>query len=239
MRQKHKGQCALCGSNCNLSYEHIQPESCGNDKPITIYNLDDYQNGEIYKENGKAKGRFISQRGFGGYTLCMDCNSFAGSHYINSYKSFYLQCKSAYMTSKKSNITFSLKNIYPQRIIKAILFMFVSINKDGILGEKFKEFLLDEDCNDFPFPYQLYMYFTETSRFFPFILEGFKDGQIRNYSHISFPPIGFVLSKNDLAKSENLAQITTFRNYLYNEVENLSLSLKVINDVIPFRLPIF
>ena len=79
---KHFGKCALCGKECNLSFEHIPPESAFNNspaKPVSGDKLVEDDDRMPWDTSGLKYEH--QQRGMGKYSLCRDCNSFTGVYY--------------------------------------------------------------------------------------------------------------------------------------------------------------
>ena len=244
MRKKVIGNCALCGKYTNLSFEHIQPKSCGNDESIFLFSFDDVNKGkEIFKENGKAKGSFISQKGMGFKSICQSCNNKAGSFYIDEYKRFYQQGLNSYKKRNSHIINLSCKNIYPLRVLKEILMMFITVNKTISLGKTFNEYLLNKENRELPKGYNIYAYFTEDMYSFAMLSEGQKCSNDKTktscYSLVSFKPFGFILTHKSEPNSryDGICNITSFSKYAYNEQENLVLPLRTINSPDPLSFP--
>jgi len=244
MRKKVIGYCALCGNHAELTFEHTPPESCGNNKSVVMYSLEHICNGvQIFKENGKPRGEFINQRGFGFHSLCEDCNNNTGSLYINSYKDFYQQGLQAFNNSTLQSENISFKNIYPLRILKAILMFFVSINKSNSLGLNIKQFIKNKENLKLPKELKIFCYFTEDYYSFPFLQKAqiisTNDIIYPYYSLFSFLPFGFILTEDSIPSIEyyGICEITNFSKYGYNDNENLILPLRLINNPEPLNFP--
>ncbi len=89
---KKVGTCHICGQKKELTFEHIPPKAFFNNKTakiiageeiIKIISRDDKMPWEM--EDSKYN---IQQKGFGGYTLCADCNNKTGKWYAQEYISF-------------------------------------------------------------------------------------------------------------------------------------------------------
>lgn len=244
MKKKIIGKCALCGINTKLTFEHIQPKSCGNDESIFMFSFDDVIKGtEIFREDRRAKGNFISPKGMGFKSICQSCNNNAGSFYVDDYKLFYQQGLESYKKQRSQIINLSCKNIYPLRVLKEILMMFISVNKTISLGKTFKEYLLNKENRELPKGYNIYAYFTEDMYSFAMLSEGQKclNGKIKTscYSLVSFKPFGFILTHKSEPSSryDGICNITSFSKYTYNEQENLVLPLRTINSPDPLSFP--
>ena len=243
IKRKDDGICCLCGKYRKLTFEHIQPESCGNNKRVFRFSLDDVIKNKIYMKNGKLRGVKIIQQGFGLRSICKSCNNYAGLHYINAYKLFYEQGLKIYKNNSSLIVNLSCSNIYPLKIIKEILMMFVSVNVNNTLGRNFENYLLNKDNQEFPKGYNIYAYFTEDIYSFALFSEAqrYINGEIAIscYSLVSFKPFGFILTYNSLPspKFNNICNIRAFTKYKYDEQESLKLPLRVINNPDPFNFP--
>ncbi|MCK4653144.1 MAG: hypothetical protein KAU01_01740 [Candidatus Cloacimonetes bacterium] len=233
--------CPLCGekkSESEFDFSHIYPRCCDNKKSVSGFSLEDViEKKEIFKENGRAKGKYITQKGFGLYSICSDCNNYSGSHYTNGFKTFYKQGLKAYENQCSQIVDLSCKNIYPLRIIKEILMMFVIINYDKPLIGNFKNYLLNKENQVFPKDYNIYAYFTEDIYRFALHAESNVNGEIvfTTYSLISYKPFGFILTHKSepSPKYNNICNIMAFNKYKYDDQESLVLPLRVINNSVP------
>ncbi len=235
--------CPLCGENkieSGFDFPHIFPKSCNNNSRIFGFSMENILNEEeIYKENGKPKGKYINQRGFGLESICKDCNNYSGSHYTNAFKDFYEQGLETYQNRTSSEVNLSCKNIYPLRILKEILMMFVIINHKKPLIGNFKDYLLNKENSNLPNGYKIYIYFSED------IVSKALHGQANDINSISFSslvsfkPFGFILTYNSKPSLlyRNTCSITAFSKYLYDEQEYLRLPLLVINNPVSPNSP--
>ena len=236
-------ECTLCGERkreSEFNFPHIFPQSCGNNNSVFGFSMEDVMNGEaIYKENGKPKGKYISQRGFGLQSICKDCNNYSGLHYTNAFKDFYEQGLDVYENRKSISVDLSCKNIYPLRILKEILMMFVIINHNNPLKGNFKDYLLNKENQELPAGYKIYAFFTDDicRNSMHSIAQGnnIKDITISVSSLVSFKPFGFILTydSNPSLKYNKICDITAFSKYNYDEQESLRLPLRVINNPVP------
>jgi len=242
-KNKVYGDCALCGKYGELTFEHIQPRCCDNKKRVFKFNLNDVIKNKIYTKDGKHRGVKIIQKGFGLYSICESCNKYAGSYYINAYKCFYKQGLKVYENNSSTLVDLSFSNIYPLRIIKEIIMMFISVNVNNSLGRSFENYLLNKENQKFPKGYNIYAYFTEDIYSFALFSEAqrYINGKIgiSCYSLVSFKPFGFILTYNSkpLPRYNEVCSIMAFSKYKYDEVESLKLMLPVINTDIPLTFP--
>lgn len=126
----HFGICALCGKQCELTYEHIPPRAAFNSKPAKMYS------GETLLFNGDrlpwdVQGlRYIDrQKGAGKYSLCQECNNNTGTWYGDTYKDIAYIVADALEKKKNESVQgIGIKEIYGARFIKQIISMFCSVN---------------------------------------------------------------------------------------------------------------
>lgn len=132
---KHFGKCALCGKECELSYEHIPPEAAFNSGRSRMYSGE-----QILFDNDRlpwdVQGlQYVShQQGSGKYSLCADCNSNTGSWYGDSYKDFAYSIAGILKTAENDSILeIKMDGIYGARFIKQVISMFCSVNNHCLL----------------------------------------------------------------------------------------------------------
>lgn len=239
--------CSLCGEpKCESKFDfpHIFPKSCDNNKSVFGFSMEDVMNGEtIYKEDGKPKGKYLSRRGFGLQSICKDCNNYSGLHYTIAFKDFYEQGLKAYDNRCSPIVDISCKNIYPLRILKEILMMFVIINHNNPLKGNFKDYLLNKENQELPAGYKIYAFLTDDicrNAMHSFAQgNNIKDITISVSSLVSFKPFGFILAydSNPSLKYNKICDITAFSKYNYDGQESLRLPLRVINNPVPLSKP--
>ena len=204
---------------------------------------DTFVNSNIIKKNGKPKGKYVNQRGFCLQSICKECNNYSGSHYTNAFKDFYEQGSEAYQNRASLEVNLSCKNIYPLRILKEILMMFVIINHKNTLIGNFKDYLLNKENSNFPKGYKIYAYLSEdiVRKALYSQAQGlnYKDISISVSTLVSFRPFGFILTYNSKPSLmyRNSCNITAFSKYKYDEQEYLRLPLQVINNPAPLNSP--
>lgn len=154
---KKVGKCRICGKISQLTFEHIPPKSSGNKYPVKEYRGEQLlmrNTGLVLVpnlENLQYKNR---QSGFGDYLLCKTCNSFTGRKYGTAYSKFALQLpRKVPATEAGRLIKFEVKDIYPLRVLKQMISMFLclhndpsNINRDDMDWECLKRFVLDPNA---------------------------------------------------------------------------------------------
>ena len=245
MRRKHYGKCALCGKECDLSFEHIPPKSAFNSTPIKpVSGI------TLISEKGKnnlpweTKGLQYEnqQNGMGLFSLCKACNNSTGAWYGDAYRSF-AECGAQLLSSKDLSQYHSvmMKALYPLHIFKQIISMFCSINPPTVFDlSDLRKFVLDKDSNDFNVnKYKLNMYFTRstTKKYNPFssvINLNTMNGVV--VSELVAYPLGFLLYFDpSTEQSYEGFDITSFSNCKYDDVYNVKMPIIVheVNNWIP------
>ena len=143
--------CHICGKYDNLSFEHIPPEKANNSNSAhAILGETLMTHIGSTREPWNLSGlRYKNlQRGMGGYTLCESCNNTTGAWYADDYIIFvntimYVLTNKIDL-QKTQAITIELKDIYPLRIFKQILCMFMSTMHPEFLDAypELREFIL-------------------------------------------------------------------------------------------------
>lgn len=75
-KRTRKGRCGVCCEYGDLSFEHVPPQSCYNNRSVEL--LDGMK--ALNLAPGETRRGRIQQRGAGGYYSCGDCNSAATTY---------------------------------------------------------------------------------------------------------------------------------------------------------------
>lgn len=220
------GICAICGEDKQLSFEHVPPKSCFNSNPIFKMNYQNLDSESVYYNK-----KYRSNAGFGGYTLCQTCNSNNGSWYGGAFKDFVHSGMQHY----KGLIAGSASHCYtikPLNVLKQVMCMFMSANKNAHLrkDKELVDFLLNPENQYLPEKYSVLLYCTNSTivRFFGLNFRfDFIDGKpvMSKFHEISFKPFGYLLTEDTLNPYAKMLEITSFKNYKYNQVASLRLDL--------------
>ena len=156
MNAKHIGICALCGKEKELTFEHLPPNKAFNFTPAKPVNGEDF----IHSSDDKNRVPWDlsglkyqnQQKGMGSFSLCQSCNNLTGTWYGDSYVDFAKRMH--FLLSKEvpvdhQTVEFVVRKIYPQRIIKQVISIFCSINKDIYDDPRIttlREFVLDKEA---------------------------------------------------------------------------------------------
>lgn len=165
MKRSHFGKCALCGKECELTFEHIPPRAALNNMPVKGISGQDFIGKDRMPWDIADLPYTNLQRGFGRYSLCRDCNNNTGSWYGEDY---LRMAKAAYgflsLRKKEPVSGFGLREFYPLRFIKQVISMFCSINDfDDLRMKPLREFVKDKYASGLDkSQYKICMYFTES-----------------------------------------------------------------------------
>ena len=246
----HFGKCALCGKECELTFEHIPPRKAFNWIPEKTYSGDQLINtvAEVNRNTWDFSGLKYNndQKGSGAYSLCQSCNNLTGTWYGDDYVTFAKNFH--YMMEKhKPNVGQSVyvkAKLKPLPIIKQVSSMFCSINNFGGTDapiQGLREFVLDKESNAFPkdnFRIGMYLFSGGIRRRCPYTVRCIMSSQgpvIETISEIATYPLGFILYSDP---PENLrmpyTEITSFADFAYDEEYSLEMIVPVYECNIMF-----
>ncbi len=251
-KEKHFGRCALCGKECELTFEHIPPRMAFNKDRARVVSGDELLTtlADEERKPWELDGlKYIPhQQGIGKFTLCRDCNSFTGAYYGGEYVNFVrIMAAALYKEQAPSNteMHIAMQGIEPLKIIKQIASMFCSVNT-GIEGnealEKLKAFVLDKESNAFPIDYfriGMYLYVGDMTKQCPMtgMIKKGKDGVYYELvSEICSYPIGYMMYFNSDSEQEIPGvDITDFSKCKYGKKYKLTMDIPVYesNTLIP------
>ena len=167
MAKTVEGLCKLCGQHKQLTFEHVPPESAFNSVAVKEFSPEvtvDMMTGVDGRRPWDFSGLSgkVNQRGGGGYYLCSNCNSNTGSWYISEYVKLANTFHDIIETNKLeigNRCSFQLIDLYPLRILKAIMTMYCDINNGCMGDDQLREFLMNKESNAFNSEkYKLYIY---------------------------------------------------------------------------------
>lgn len=233
-----KGICRVCGDKTLLSFEHVPPRVAFNKHTsYTDISFDDY----LKVENPlKDKMKGIKKQGGIGYnSLCKDCNSFLGSHYVEAYKKWVYGGFEVLRNGKNDVHFFKINNQEPLKILKQIVSMFLAINGPWY-RESFPElvtFVQDPKEKALPKKFRIlaYLNIDGISRYLGHsIVYNPRLGGSVNCSEIAFPPFGYVLTFDFPHNIPALADITFFKNFGVDEITPLTLLMFNLPTYLPY-----
>lgn len=244
------GKCALCGKECELTFEHIPPRAAYNSerarpvlgKILLSKEVLQFENRMPWDTTGLQYQN--QQKGMGMFSLCADCNNNTGSWYGDAFVEFAKRANVAmhkYPVEEDGQVV--LCDLYPLRIIKQILSMFCSINGAKCKElEPIREFVLNRDAVGLDkSKFKLSMYFTKSdlikyAGFTCLIKDMFENPKAIWVSEITAYPFGFLLYLNPTADWEYKGtDMMACAEMGYDETKNIVIPWKIeeMNDFFP------
>lgn len=211
-RRNREGICQICGKLGEMSFEHIPPQSVGNIHRSKTYSIptivEKTNHFDITQRDGVRYRQ--QQQGSGFATICNDCNSYLGAHYVNEFKTFY--CATAQLFSDETVIE-SANRIHLETDKANVLALFkhmisnlCATTQPGTMLDC-REFLLDCESNAFPKHYRLFIYAVPDKKS-PIVTTGWmhvnmsrKFTSYYTVAHVAMFPVGFALVDLDASTS--------------------------------------
>jgi len=246
MDRKNKvGKCHLCGEIGKLSLEHVPPQKAFNSAKNKLFGGEQLIGRDSLPwdfENLKAEHH---QNGIGGNTLCVKCNSDTGGWYAKSYIDFVQKGYDELAKNRptiNASAVINFRDVYPLRVTKQILVMFMSINNEDFLDKQseLQNLLISKTANGIDtnkYALGIYVNASKLAKYVGLscIMIGGKATIISEFSSI---PFGFVLLFDPLHQEDlkRYCIITDLMNkFKYDDKTDLELTLPVYdsNIVIP------
>src|SRR5687768_11607022 len=117
------GNCRLCGTLTELTFEHVPPRVAFNKRTRYINSpaINHLTSQDIL--NAKPKGP-IKQGGVGYHALCISCNNFLGGTYVKPF-SWYINSFVEFANKKEFNrFDFIMHDFEAGKVLKQIVSMF-------------------------------------------------------------------------------------------------------------------
>lgn len=244
------GKCALCGKECELTFEHIPPRAAFNSDRVRPVAGKVLMSKEVLEDHDRMPWDTSGlpyqnmQKGMGAFSLCADCNNNTGSWYGDAYVEFARIAHTAiHKLPVEENEQIVIKQQYPARIAKQILSMFCSINgPDDKALEPIRKFVLDRDAVGLDkAKFKLCMYFTKSNMMkyagFTVLIKGLFDSPKSIVaSEITAYPFGFILYLDPHEDWEYQGtDITACTDLGYDDVRNIVIPWRIeeMNDLFP------
>lgn len=236
------GKCHLCGKNKQLTFEHIPPEKANNSNSAHVICGDTLMNhiGSIRNPWDLSGLRYKNmQKGMGGYTLCENCNNNTGAWYADDYINFVntigYVLTNKIDTEKAKAIKIELKEMYPLRIIKQILCMFVSTMHPEFLDvhTDLREFIINKDSRIFDSKkYRVSMYILKEPRFGWSGLNAmmYDKCKIKTVAYMDLYPVGYILELNPTEdRFKYVSDISNMgTDFTYNDKGIMGITLNIL-----------
>ena len=220
----------MCGTETDLTFEHIPPQKALNSRRAKIYTGDECLSLMVGKDgrvpwNADGLHYVNQQSGMGMYSLCSDCNNNTGALYGRDYIDFAIGIHGVLKHLNAlpgMNINLKGIEIYPLKIIKQVISMFLSINR-LYFDESLRNFVMDKESTIFDKEkYKVFMYFicSGVQKLVPYMVKGqsTEKGFIKTgLSEITTYPLGFILLiDSPAAYNINCTEITNFCDCKYD-----------------------
>lgn len=234
--QEPSSRCHLCGETKKLTFEHIPPKSCFNNKQRKFYAW------ESLMRQHKGSKKF--NRGLGRKVLCAQCNKLAGDNYVPHFREFVSQLAPYAHNTPINNSTLASVTFRPGAVAKQLAHIACSMSEKVSIGEPIFERLRNIASNPSnqlaPERVKIFIYLTSGS---DLRLSGVASRLINNhavlvFSEVALPPIGIVVMEDD-AKLNNACSLfglydtRSFFDYPIDHTTSLHLWLQRLRPVGP------
>jgi hypothetical protein len=238
------GHCRACGTLASLSREHVPPKATPNKNTHIALTFERAigVGPEDIPTGPKRQGGIVYS------TLCGRCNNAFGRLYVPALNEWYWAGQ--YLLHKAEGmgletVTFEARDVYPLRIIKAIVTMFMAINPERFRSEPagagLAQLLADPQAKGLPEGVRFSTYFNHTGqlRYIPLsevkynvsektTLEDLLLGPRLRASEITYPPYGFLMALTTEGLDPRLCDISFFADFGYDEQAAVELTLAVL-----------
>ena len=246
------GRCHICGKYRRLTDEHIPPQSALNRHPSCLYTFeealrqDDQMPWEFEGKKGRPMGKGILFP-----RLCMECNcELLGSNYVPAYSEFvrqtYIQLERGLRFMPDGFGTFEYHAVYPLRIVKQVVAMFLGINAPeiGDAHPELRDFVMRTEqrgVSEDKYGLNSYVAGGGLLRYcgLSVLLSGFDPDSGRStraVSELATFPMGFLLELDPKKKETRLTDILPFTNkyYLAEKCDiRVRLPFREVNTMFP------
>ncbi|HEY9259399.1 hypothetical protein [Chitinophaga sp.] len=188
----------------------------------------------------KIKGK-IEQGGIGYYSLCGRCNSFLGRNYVTDYQKY----SNTFIEFAKKNefnlFEFTMHNFNALKVLKQIVSMFFSINDDTFSenNREVAEFVLDSESNKLSERIRVFNYLNTEGQFrnLPVMALGNLSSKgVVIATELAFPPLGHVLTIDFDGQLPFHQEITSFKDYKFDETISFDFRVCRLPTYLPFLL---
>ena len=248
--KNYYGKCALCGLECELTFEHIPPRGAFNSSPARPVSGTELFKEEVLNNETRmpwdTSGMHYDnqQQGMGRYSLCKTCNNNTGGWYGDSYVVFAKTVHTAMMNRTPNDPNgIGFREFYPLRFIKQVLSMFCStMRPDDPQMEEIRKFVLNKEATGLnKKKYKLCLYFTESTVMKHSGLTVVLRGDLQHLesmamAEITAYPLGFILYFNPTDTWEYKGtDITECADFAYDEKADVVFpwTIKEMNDIYP------
>lgn len=241
-RKRGFGHCRACGAYALLTWEHVPPKATPNKRTHVRITL---EQAVSLRPDEKPKGE-LQQGGIQVQAFCESCNKKFGQLYVPALLQWYKGGRfilRQIIAQNYSGAQFGATDVYPLRILKAVVAMFLAINPERFrtepTGAALAQLLKDQFAQGMPPNIRLYTYFNRAGalRFNPFsiILQGVIPGasveeiEALRLSEITYPPYGFLMALGPTRGVDpRLFDISYFGDFDYDEQATVAANMPLL-----------
>ncbi len=253
MSKKKEGVCHICGKVGPLSFEHIPPRSMGNSVPTKSYSVVEMaKKHHTLSTSNKDGVRYRQQqKGIGFQTICRECNSYLGKHYVKAYTGCVSELGSILAMSEQDGkalgIHLESHNVPVLAFFKHVISNFCTTTQPGSMLDC-RDFLLNYESNAFPERYRVFMFAIPEKS--PFISSGWTkallgEGGLKTaaFAFIAAPPVGFYLYDTEASTASPVSsrygcEITPMAKQPWGAKPNFALDLPYMTTSNSFPVPL-
>jgi hypothetical protein len=191
--------CSICGWKGKLTFEHIPPRRCFNNKPVALHTI------WSFAKHSAGPDKFPA--GMGRRSLCTSCNGRSARLYGDAF-AHWVERGLQYIDSGPTIENFALPfTIRPLEVAKQMAAMSLAVNSwsqaQGPTFQSLRRLVDHAWLVGRPVDARLFVYFAPpgSSRMSPYMgllwTSGVKN--VIGYAEVAFPPFGFVLLAADEA----------------------------------------
>jgi hypothetical protein len=237
--------CRTCGTLAQMSWEHVPPKAAPNKRTHIRLTFEEMVNLGL---DDVPKGP--QQQGGVQYpTICGKCNNRFGLLYVPALLEWYWGCRwilHQVIERGYSGAQFGAGDVYPLRIIKGVVAMFMATNpvrfRSEPIGAALADFLKDEYATGLLEGVRFFTYLNHKGRlrYIPLsilisgvtqesTLEDIVGGPQLRISEITYPPLGFVMTIGPVGTLDpRLYEINYFADFGYDEQTTISANLPLL-----------
>ncbi len=237
--------CRVCGTLAQMSWEHVPPRAAPNKRTHILLTFD-----QMVELGPDDIPRGPQQQGGVQYpTICGKCNNRFGRLYVPALLEWYWGCRwilQQVLERGHSGAQFGAGEVYPLRIIKGVIAMFMAINpirlRSQPIGAALVKLLEDEQATGLPDGVRFFTYLNQEGalRYIPLstlisgiteasTLEDIFGGPQLRISEITYPPLGFVMTIGPVDTIDpRLFDISHFAGFGYDEQTTIAANLPLL-----------
>jgi hypothetical protein len=246
-KENKQGICCICGSEGELTFEHVPPKSAYNKDTVIKYKLDNMTDITTLEKKGRKL-----QGGIGSYTLCPKCNNDTGAWYGGEYVKWARNSYDIIWQLRKNKQSFCrvlLYDVYPLRFLKQVITCHLSnsnVPNFSTYMPDLADFISNKSCTDLPSDIRVFLSLysaSDTTNLRRWsnvsrrtIIQGEQGliiGESIIFDEITHPPFQLVMTEEN-QNYPHSTEITNFSKYRYDESDNLTIDLRMLSSSSPY-----